>query len=411
MTVRRQFLIWVAVAVAAILFLTAILEMQRRSAATRWTTFLVGDPRIGLRIFHEKGCSDCHAIFGGRGETEKIAPDLGIQRSAGAGLNQLVTQMWNHAPRMWNKIRESKKPFPTFNEEEMTHLFAYLYATCYLDESGNSRRGRALFSQKGCSRCHSFEDDSSKIGPNLRKVRWTETPLFWAQEMWNHATVMEAEVRAIGLPWPRFNGTEMNDLLAYVREEQGGSQRERELLPADSRRGWSLFKKKKCITCHAIRGQGGRLGPDLASTRVLLPTVSQVAGQMWNHSPQMIAAMKEKGFERPIFEGQEMADLFAFLFSLGSFEIGGSPIIGRELFVERKCSSCHGSEAEGSKQGPALRKPATIYTPVTLAQALWLHGPRMYKKAQELGPGWPQLKQEDLDHLLAFLNSAPEKAH
>ena len=411
MTARRQFLIWVAVAVAAILFLTAILVMQRRSATTRWTTFLVGDPRRGSRLFQEKGCSECHAIYGGRGEEEKIAPDLGTQRSAGAGVNQLVTQMWNHAPRMWNKMRETNKPFPTFNEEEMAHLFAYLYATCYLDESGNAGRGRVLFSRKGCSRCHSFTDDSNKIGPNLRSVRWTETPLFWAQEMWNHATVMEAEIRAIGMPWPRFAGKEMNDLLAYVREEQSGAQRERELLPADPSRGWILFKKKKCITCHAIRGQGGSTGPDFAVTRLLLPTVSQVAGQMWNHSPQMMVAMKEKGFERPTFEGQEMADLFAFLFSLRSFEIGGSPAVGRDLFAERKCGGCHGLEAEGSRQGPALRKPGAIYTTVTLAQALWLHGPRMYKKAQELGSGWPELKQEDLDHLLAFLNSAPEKAH
>jgi len=392
-------------------FLTAILVRQRRSAATRWTTFLVGDPHIGSQIFREKGCSECHAIYGSRGEKEKIAPDLGLQRSAGTGVNQLVTQMWNHAPRMWSKIRETHKPFPTFNEEEMTHLFAYLYATCYLDESGNPDRGRVLFSRKGCSRCHSFADDSSKIGPNLREARWVETPLFWAQKMWNHATAMETDIREIGLPWPRFKGMEMNDLLAYVREEQGGVQRESELLPADPSHGWSLFKKKKCITCHAIRGQGGSTGPDLASTRVLPPTVSQVAGEMWNHSPQMVAAMKAKGFERPTFEGQEMADLIAFLFSLRSFEMGGSPVIGRDLFVERKCSSCHGPQAEGSKQGPSLRKPGKIYTPVTLAQALWLHGPSMYKRAQELGTGWPQLQQADMDHLLAFLNSMPEKAH
>ena len=45
-------------------------------------------------------------------------------------------------------------------------------------------------------------------------------------------------------------------------------------------------------------------------------TLTQMAGRMWNHSPQMWAAMKAKGIERPTFEGKEMADLIAFLYSV-----------------------------------------------------------------------------------------------
>jgi mono/diheme cytochrome c family protein len=227
--------------------------------------------------------------------------------------------------------------------------------------------------------------------------------------MWNHASAMEIHMRQLSIPWPRFDGEEMNDLLAYVRGERGGPQREFELLPADPRRGWNLFQNKGCISCHAVRGQGGTSGPALGSGRPLPHTLTQVAGQMWNHSPEMLAAMKAKGIERPTFEGREMADLIAFLYSLRYFELGGSPLIGRQLFSERKCSRCHGAEAQGGEFGPSLRKRQKVLTPLNLAEALWSHGPRMYRRSQEVGLGWPRLKESDLEHLLAFLNTPPEE--
>ena len=81
-------------------------------------------------------------------------------------------------------------------------------------------------------------------------------------------------------------------------------------------------------------------------------TLTQMAGRMWNHSPEMWAAMKAKGIQRPTFEGKEMADLIAFLYSVRYFELGGSPIIGQQLFEERKCSQCHGSDAGGGTNRP-----------------------------------------------------------
>jgi hypothetical protein len=34
--------------------------------------------------------------------------------------------------------------------------------------------------------------------------------------MWNHAPVMETQFRERGLPWPRFSGDEVRDLVAYL---------------------------------------------------------------------------------------------------------------------------------------------------------------------------------------------------
>lgn len=404
MTARRQFLVWLVAAVAALLFLIGILVWQRRNDAERWNTFLVGDPHAGARTFKEKRCSECHSVLGAGG---KLAPDLGLRGAAGSSMIKLVTQMWNHAPRMWEQVRSRKMAYPRFSAEEMANLFAYLYVTCYEDESGDAGRGKLLFTRKGCIRCHSIGDTGGKVGPNLRDIGPVDTPIFWSQAMWNHAPAMETHIRQLDMAWPRFEGEQMNDLLAFVRGQRGGPQREFELLPANPRRGWVLFRQKGCISCHAIRGEGGTAGPDLGSDRPLPRTLTQMAGLMWNHSPEMYAAMKAKGIERPTFDGQEMSDLIAFLYSVRYFELGGSPLIGQGLFNERNCSRCHGTDARGGESGPSLRKGDRLLTPVNLAQALWAHGPRMYAKSQELGLGWPTLNEGDLSHLLAFLNSSP----
>jgi cytochrome c2 len=404
MNIRRQLLFWVIAAVAAVLLLVGILVRQRENVAERWNTFLVGDPRAGAQTFQQKGCGQCHAVLG---VGPKLAPDLALRGAAGANMNDLTTQMWNHAPRMWEQIKRSSVAYPQFTAEDMANLFAYLYVSCYDDESGDVSHGEVLFTQKSCIRCHSIGDTGGHIGPNLRDIGPVVTPIFWSQTMWNHAPSMESHMRDLNITWPRFEGEDMTDLLAFVRQARGGSEMESELLPANPSRGWALFSKKGCIACHSIRGAGGHVGPDLVSDRPLPHNLTQMAGRMWNHSPEMWVAMKAKGIQRPTFAGQEMADLLAFLYSVHYSELGGSPVIGEDLFSERKCSRCHGMDAHGGEIGPNLRKGERLLTPVSLALALWSHGPRMYAKAQELGLGWPTLNEGDLSHLLAFLNSRP----
>lgn len=104
-----------------------------------------------------------------------------------------------------------------------------------------------------------------------------------------------------------------------------------------------------------------------------------------------------------------MADVIAFLYSVQYIDFGGSPIVGQQLFSERKCDQCHGKDGQGTEHAPNLKKGARLLTPVNLAQALWSHGPRMYAKAQDLGLSWPTLQQGDSRHLLAFLSSPSDK--
>ena len=373
---------------------------------SHYSTFLTGDPHDGAHVFREKGCGHCHAVNQYGAGT---APDLGFQQTARATLNQLVTEMWNHAPDMWEQMDQQGIAYPSFTPREMADLFAYLYTARYLDEPGNATRGWLLFTQKGCIRCHSAQGEGGGIGPDLKDLPPVVTPIFWAQVMWNHAPAMEAHMEEMKVEWPRFEGNEMNDLLTFARRARAGEHREFDLLPADPRRGRQLFREKSCIVCHAAGGEGGGSGPDLSSDSTRASTLTQMAGEMWNHSPAMWQAMQEKGIERPVFEGQEMADVIAFLYSVRYFELGGSPEIGRRRFAERTCARCHGDEGTGGEYGPRLRGKGRRFTPLTLARSLWSHGPRIYKRTQELEMKWPVLKEDDLGHLMAFLNTPPEE--
>lgn len=405
MTGKRQLLFWVAAALAAVFLLMVILVWRHWNAEAYYSTFLVGDPHEGVHVFREKGCGQCHAVNrSGTGD----APDLGFQRTARATLNQLVTEMWNHAPEMWKQMDQQGVAYPSFSPREMADLFAYLYTARYVDEPGNATRGWLLFTQKGCIRCHSVGGEGGGIGPDLKDLPPVVTPIFWAQVMWNHAPAMEASMEEMNIEWPRFEGSEMNDLLAFARRTRAGPQREYDLLPANPRRGWQLFQEKSCIVCHAVGGEGGDVGPELTSETSGATTLTQMAGQMWNHSPEMWRTMQEKGIERPVFKEQEMADLIAFLYSVRYFELGGSVEIGRQRFAERKCAHCHGDEGVGGEYGPRLRGRGKLFTAVTLARSLWSHGPRIYQRTQELNMEWPTLKENDLGHLMMFLNTPPE---
>jgi mono/diheme cytochrome c family protein len=80
--------------------------------------------------------------------------------------------------------------------------------------------------------------------------------------------------------------------------------------------------------------------------------------------------------------------------------------LGQRLFVERGCAHCHGAEAQGERFGPNIRG-RTTYTVVSFATAMWVHGPKMQSKVEELGMAWPVLEPGDVGDLISFLNSQP----
>jgi mono/diheme cytochrome c family protein len=323
-------------------------------------------------------------------------------QAARSGPDQLVTVMWNHAPQMWERMQEAGVGRPAFSQQDMADLLAYLYTLRYVGGTGDPASGERLFSRSGCIACHNVRGTGSKTAKDLSSTGSAATAVGWATAMWNHPTARGESEGA------RFYGSDMADILSYV---QGGAvpvKLDHQLLSADFRRGWSVFREKSCVACHSVKDEAGHVGPELGPGRELPATVVALAGSIWNHSPAMWQAMKHLRIQRPTFVEREMADLVAFLYSFRYAEPGGSPKVGEVLFEGRGCSRCHGARGLGTPQGPELRGRGKSFTSVAMAEALWRHGPAMYRRTRDLGLPWPLLAENDVGDLIAFLNTSPE---
>lgn len=392
--------LWIRVllAIAAVGLLLAVLFWERKQSKSRWSSLVAGSPRAGAELFQTKGCASCHSPGAGQA---RQAPDLAADESGRSRPDQLVTVMWNHAPQMWERMQAQKIVQPAFSEQEMADLLAYVYTLRYVGEPGNAARGESLFAAKGCVACHRVGNKGDLASRDVTALGATMTAVGWATAMWNHPGASDADR-------PRFEGREMNDILSYVRGGATAPRLDEDLLRADFGRGWQVFRDKSCAACHSVKDEAGRVGPELGPGRELPATILELAGSMWNHSPAMLRQMEHLRIARAVFRKQEMADLLAFLYSFRYAEPGGSPKVGEVLFAGRGCSHCHGRRAQGTPQAPGLRGRGKNYTAVTMATALWQHGPAMYRRAQDLGMSWPLLAENDVGDLITFLNTAPE---
>jgi len=400
---RRQLLVgWMLMALTASGLLVAVLRQEHATTRARGSPLRAGDPPTGAGLFQEKGCAHCHAVLGQGG---RIGPDLGATTARNAGPEPFVTSMWNHAPRMWERMQGEHIEYPDLGHDDMAHLFAYLYTARYVDDEGDDGRGRGLFQDKGCANCHAVRGDGGRSATDLSASDDLAGPVDWARAIWNHVPVTSSD-----LDQPGFEGRDMNDLLAYVRGTRHSSPGGR-LPHGDPDHGWKLFREQGCTACHSVKDEAGRTGPRLGPASDLPPTIVQLTGSMWNHAPAMWRELEARGMKRPVLDAQQMADLFAFLYSCRYVEPGGSPKLGEILFVSRGCAHCHGQLAEGTSQGPGLRGRGRNFTAMTLAVGLWRHGPRMYRRAQQLGLAWPTLAEGDVGDLMTFLNTSPEELH
>ncbi len=364
--------------------------------------FIPGDPKSGMRLFFDKGCARCHSILGQGGRS---APDLA--RAPGGHLTaaELLAGMWNHAPAMWEQMELEHVEMPSFNQGEMSDLFAFIYSVRSLDEPGDPTRGQQLLAQKRCLDCHAVAGHGGRLGPDLKTWASFRNVVSWVQTMWNHAPEMQKAMSARGLPWPEFQDNDVADLIAYIRTLAPPPHSRVYLRPADPEAGRLLFQRKGCAVCHTIGGVGGTTAPDLGG-RKLPRTLGQFAGLMWNHAPEMWASMRARQVSRPQFSSKEMADLIAYLFAERYFEGSGNIQRGQRTFSAKGCAGCH---AEGGV-APEPAKWKGNVSPIALATALWNHGSVMLQAMHTRQIVWPRFQPGEVTDLMEFLNRRPQRA-
>lgn len=86
-----------------------------------------GDPAQGARLFVSKGCADCHT-FRGRGGTDAPPLDFMAGHLSAREIADMSGRIWNHLPVMLDRFKEEGLSVPTFADDQMANLVAYLHS-------------------------------------------------------------------------------------------------------------------------------------------------------------------------------------------------------------------------------------------------------------------------------------------
>jgi cytochrome c2 len=186
--------------------------------------------------------------------------------------------------------------------------------------------------------------------------------------------------------------------------------REIRVLWGDPHKGAQVLSEKGCLSCHSVKGVGGKLAADLAERPRIQRTFTELAAIMWNHAPEMQElARKQKVAWKP-FAGSEMRDFLSYLYLLGALDDRGNATRGKRLFVEKGCASCHAlREGESPALGPPLSQRRRFVSPIPWAEAVWGHAARMEEMTQRLGLPWPTFTGTEMVDLFTYIHQAAQR--
>jgi mono/diheme cytochrome c family protein len=158
-------------------------------------SFRIGGGSDGEAVFRSRGCAGCHhSVAELSGETN------------GKTLTEVASAMWNHEP-----IMAMAGATPTkFAPGEMKELLGYLWAQRFFEDTGFPSQGRRVYASKKCASCH---EGSSAKAPVLKG---TYTGATMVSALWRHGPSMLDQMKKDGVRWPRFDGVQMADLIAYL---------------------------------------------------------------------------------------------------------------------------------------------------------------------------------------------------
>ncbi|HWE48813.1 MAG TPA: c-type cytochrome [Bryobacteraceae bacterium] len=344
-----------------------------------------GDSTRGSEVFVLQGCGNCHAL---NGVGPQIGPDLGRIADRGFTPSTLAATMWNHAPAMWGETRLRSVALPSLSEQQSADLFAFFYGLRFFEEPGDAGRGKSLFGSLKCSECHGL--NTPKQADAKAVTQWTAPgdPLEMVETMWNHSTAMRAEMERRKIKLPQLSGQELADLLVYVRSVQGLPRRTAEFHPGSPEQGKAFFESKTCIQCHDPATGFFAIG-------LRNETLTDIAADMWNHGRDM-------SLRGQTFDAGQMRAIASYIWSRRLLETDGNPSSGANVFVSKKCGTCHNDPSSGA---PPLTARGNYFSGATMVSVLTRHGPAMLDKMREKHLAWPTFSGNEMANLIAYLNT------
>ncbi len=272
-----------------------------------------GYATTGEGLFASKGCVQCHEV-GGKGG--RVGPGLDFLKRANSPV-LVAAAMWNHGPEMAETMKAKGIARPTFQGKELGDLIAYIVSAAREltgDTAqvvpGTPERGQKLFTEKRCVVCHRVAGRGGTVGPELGRRGHHVSLTQFAALMWNHGPAMWAKMKERGIQVPRLTGQEMADVVAYLYVSHYFDQ------PALGRvQGQQLVQNRGCLNCHSVRGKGGKVSADFATSKVV-GTPAGVVAAMWNHSRFMESQAQKREVPWPVLTGEELRDIATYLGSL-----------------------------------------------------------------------------------------------
>ena len=179
---------------------------------------------------------------------------------------------------------------------------------------------------------------------------------------------------------------------------------------ADAQRGSEFFRTQLCVNCHAMQGEHNGNAPDLGQRFDRNYTPAGIASRMWDHAPVMWQAMTARKIPLPKVTSDQVADLFAFFYSVRYFEKPGEAERGKHVFQAKHCTDCHALNASDSSSLPGLpvERWESLGDPIVLIERMWNHSDLMKGEMAGRKIQWPHLTAQELDDVLVYLQNLPQ---
>jgi len=222
-------------------------------------------------------------------------------------------------------------------------------------------RGRAIVADRNCVACHELPGfEAAEVrAPRLDGLPRKVSPA-WLRAWLKQPRAYFPKTRMGEF---RLSDRDVDALASFLLTQPPGAALDPvDWSKADVEKGGEIFRRSRCVTCHAVNGRGGTLAPELThvgskTTREWLYT--------WIRDPHRL--QPKTLMPRFRFADEEVRDLAAYLASEFSeppkdFEASGEPPSptlaeeGRRLFEKRGCYSCHDLEGfpKLARIGPKL---------------------------------------------------------
>ncbi len=386
----------------------------------------------GGKLFREARCISCHQIEGRGGI---IAEEIGT-----AGTRYTAIWIYNYLADPEGLLPGVLMPRYGFDPEQLIDLTAYILSELQdwefdPDEfdlpkvrPGFFERGEGLWTTFNCTGCHSLNGapTEGELGPSLIEIGVKPAYSFemGKREDLTHdlPVYLDAKITQprsflnnLRMPQYSFNEKEVDAivtaLLSFGKENELPEHwlvlPEKSNPPDLNGSIGRLFNRYTCLTCHALRGYGGDMAPELEAigSQLSATWIKDYLHIPFSRRPILTERMPNLfisdaevdtliNFVNLILVDDELDILTAPNFDAGRVEQG------RVLFTEKfSCIACHQVSGKGGYVGPPLDGAGMRLKPGWIKA--WLIDPQRWRP----GTIEPQIKasDEEISAITAYL--------